>query len=125
MTALSLPDIGEIHWIARALLVVATILGIASVVAGSVRSIASLQLHNPNEIRIWFSQKLDVKDTKRPLKSSLPAQMLLNQPTDLLAGAGLALVTGFGSYLGLVWTKNIGSVGLTKSTIAMSLSSSC
>jgi hypothetical protein len=95
-------------------MVIASTLGIGSVVAASQRSIALSQLYKADDVRAWVSQKLDFDagGPLRPLRSSISAQQLLTLPSSLLCLAGLAYIAGFGVYIGLVWTDDIPTISL-------------
>jgi len=92
---------------------VATTFGIASVVAAVDRSIALSKLYEADSIRAWFSQNVDWEDKKRPLKSSIAAQELLDLPLALLLWGGISYIGGFGVYIGLIWFDNVPSLSLS------------
>lgn len=123
MTALSLPNLNQTHWTARAFLISALVLGVLSVVAASYQQMTIGMLNKAVEIRLWLSDNFDdaqevptsqvtelreyVLNGKFPLRSSLAAQQLIRLPFALLGWSVYSFLTGFGLYLGFAWTNNV------------------
>jgi hypothetical protein len=123
VTALSLPNLSEIHWTARAFLTAALVLGVLSVVAASYQQMSIGTLNKAVEIRLWLSDDFDetqevptsqvselreyVLNGKFPLRSSLAAQQLIRLPFALLGWSVYSFLAGFGLYLGFAWANHV------------------
>ena len=123
MTALSLPNLNQTHWTARAFLTAALVLGVLSVVTASYQQMSIGMLNKAVEIRLWLSDDFDeaqdvptsqvselreyVLTGKFPLRSSLSAQQLIRLPFALLIWAVYSFLAGFGLYLGFAWANHV------------------
>lgn len=113
--SLSLPNIDNTHWTARALLSCSMALGILSVVYATTQQQTVAMLNNPLEIRLWLSRgrldriKHDYAMPYRllPLESSVATVKQFGLPSFLLKLAVLLYLVGFGIYILFAWLNNV------------------
>jgi hypothetical protein len=113
--SLSLPNIDDTHWTARALLSCSMALGILSVIYATSQQQTVAMLNNPLEIRLYLSSgRLDRNNHPYampyrllPLESSVATVKQFGLPSLLLKLAVLLYLVGFGIYILFAWLNNV------------------
>lgn len=113
LSSLSLPNMYETHWSARALLVSSMALGILSVVSATTHQQAVGILNDPVSIRLWLSRgktsffrDVDKSPFKSlPLDCSVPKLKSIGLPQLSLNISVILYFVGFGLYFLFLWVQ--------------------
>lgn len=115
LTALSLPNLSQAHWTARAFLLFATVAGCLSVYYACKLQRVVGKLYRPDMIRNWLrvgshGEVLKMSSKKAALKTkeskaSLSAIFLLSAPYSMMSFSILAFIIGLAVYQGFTWTR--------------------
>ncbi len=110
ITALSLPDISQVHWIVRAFFACALVAGILSVHFAVMQQRTLGNLYKAPQIRSWLLANRCAKllNDLRSLKEmkhkvSFSAAFLVQIPYTMLEYGAAFLILGLGLYLGYAW----------------------
>ena len=115
LTALSLPNLSQAHWTARAFLLFATVAGCLSVYYACKLQRVVGKLYRPGMIRDWLRAGSHVEALKmhsknaslrsKQSKAALSAIFLLSAPYTMMSYSILAFIIGLAIYQGFTWTR--------------------
>ena len=109
ITGLSLPYLSQVHWVARASLLVAVTSGCLSVYYSCVLQRTIGRLCHPNLVRDWLSLPRFKERTATRQEASLPATIILSAPFTMMEFSITTFLIGLAIYQGFVWTKGLDS----------------
>ncbi|KAL5315622.1 hypothetical protein ACEPPN_016491 [Leptodophora sp. 'Broadleaf-Isolate-01'] len=107
ITAFSLPNLSDTHWVARGFFTFSLVSSIIAVYYASNQYRILGRFLTAEDIKSWIRNDRD--DDGRYLPS--PAAVLTISAPNMLLGASLnSFLIGLGVYLGFVWTKNLDEI---------------
>jgi Na+-transporting NADH:ubiquinone oxidoreductase subunit NqrE len=110
ITALSLSNLSQAHWVTRGFFTFSLVSAIMAVYYAS-RQFRRLGRHmNGNDIKAWIMNKVRIEEGSKLYGEHLPspaAVLTISAPNMLLAASLNSLLIGLGIYLAYVWTRNL------------------
>ena len=111
ITSLSLPNLSQVHWVARALLLFSLVSGCLSVYyACEVRKIIG-KFHQSGQVREWLVVDPTQKEWQgKDPKISYAALSIVSAPFKMVKFSIVTLLIGLAVYQGFIWTKSLDTV---------------
>ncbi|KAG4431485.1 hypothetical protein IFR05_013039 [Cadophora sp. M221] len=104
ITALSLPNLSDTHWVARGFFTFSLVSSIIAVYYASNQYRILGRFLTAEDIKSWIRNDRDNDDGHLP---SPTAVLTISAPNMLLGASLNSFLIGLGVYLGFVWTKNL------------------
>lgn len=111
ITALSLSNLSQVHWVARGFFTFSLVSAIIAVYYASDQyRILGRQL-NSEDVRIWLRNDKHSQIREKEAKSmpSIAAVLTISAPNMLLSASLNSFLLGFGIYLAFIWTRDLDS----------------
>lgn len=106
-SALALPNLSMVHWVARAFFLFAVSSGCLSVYYSCVLQRRIGKLYKPSLIRDFLQMITEKNLIDRP--PSFAAVIIVSAPFNMIKLSILALITGLAIYQGFIWTRRLDS----------------
>ncbi|KAF2467371.1 uncharacterized protein BDR25DRAFT_183327, partial [Lindgomyces ingoldianus] len=109
LTALQLPSLEDVHYVARAVFTMSLILSLLAVFFSGLQQSSFGRASEPKDLRLWLSSgvRWDEANMKGELQSSMVAHMILQAPFEIVVMSITLFVVGFGVYLGSSWKAGL------------------
>ncbi|KAF2258120.1 hypothetical protein CC78DRAFT_146173 [Lojkania enalia] len=109
LTALQLPSLEDVHYIARGAFIMSIILSLMAVFFSGLQQSSFGRASDPREQRLWLSSSVRWNEAKMKaeLRSSIVAHMILQAPFEIVVMSITLFVVGFGVYLGSSWKAGL------------------
>jgi hypothetical protein len=109
ITALTLPFLGDTHYIARGLFTVSVALSILAIFFTCLQQRTLGFIQRPSELKAWLSNGILYKNAsgKRVFQSSMVTHQLLQAPFEVLGIAITLFMVALGMYFGSAYTRNL------------------
>ncbi|KAI0546700.1 hypothetical protein F4679DRAFT_556740 [Xylaria curta] len=111
ITALSLDNLSQAHWIARSFFILSLVSAVIAVYAASTEYRIFCRCISAEDIRVWIkgspsSNEFEIGG-KRMFAAPIASVITVSAPFALLVVALNSFLIGFGLWLGFVWTKSL------------------
>ena len=113
ITSLSLPNLSQVHWIARAFLLFSLVSGLLSVFYACVLRRIIGKLYGPAQIRQWLTIPTQQNQRESNPKVSFAALSTVSAPFKMVEYSVMFLLLALAVYQGLIWTKSLDTVAGT------------